>query len=96
MKQNPPKNVVEVASHALFGRLRRDEYPDYYAGMSEDGGAMWTSAKSHATMIWHESLPVTVQAISKSPWLRSIKGLRWEISLPNVESIRAGKDSETN
>lgn len=85
MSTNPPKDVVEVASHDLFGRLRRDEYPEYYAGISENGGAIWTSAASHATMIWHESLPATVATIRQSPWLRSIKGLRWEISLPNRE-----------
>ena len=85
MNTNPPKDAVEVASHDLLGRLRRDEYPEYYAGISENGGAIWTSAASHATMIWHESLPDTVATIRQSPWLRSIKGLRWEISLPNTQ-----------
>ena len=82
MSTDLPKDVVEVASHDLSGRLRRDEYPEYYAGILENGGVIWTSSASHATKIWHESLPATVATIRQSPWLRSIKGLRWEISLP--------------
>lgn len=77
------EKLVPLGSDALFGRLRRDEYPEYYAGISENGGAIWTSTANHATMIWCESLPATVATIRQSPWLRSIKGLRWEISLPN-------------
>ena len=93
MSTNPPKDVVEVASHDLLGKLRRDEYPEYYAGISENGGVIWTSAASHATMIWYESLPATVATIRQSPWLRSIKGLRWEISLPDDPAHTTGTDT---